>query len=816
MVFAPKLSEGVAFNQPVQQPNAMEAIAGLFDFGVKVRAKEKENAPKLTEDEKFAIALRDFEKREGIGGSRDLDRPLTRQFIFENPQYGPQMKAHAENLGVMMTSPQEVARDAANEWFGTSEGMMAVAYASNLPEDEQEAYLSEQVTKAKQQEAKLAELERNNAIYTAEGTLTTKQWDIMKPTAKDMVDHTVGAVLNTIVTDVTNGLTIEVDPELKAMLGIRYDTISMNNLNAVLSDTKTHLESQFRQTYSSSFGQDMLPPDDWNKSVFASLDGLMKIGEAVKDPQARAATQRALIDSELYKTLDDNGVALVVRLAETIPPENLNRLIGDMANFDDAFAKALAGDGKVFGTAGIQKAVQDGSRSDAESIAKDAIQTFEHGIVPEFFTAFKESQKRAGYDVVDGESFKKITGANIPEIVKLTSTNPDFRGEFGDFLTSDINKTVSVIKSNLPTEVTLTLNSKGQFSLVYTGNGSTSRAEAAMGSDAFAAAEIKKAQEALPEGLNLTVLNEKIATLGLMGEFGKEIQGAIGILNKPEESTTKKNSAFGNGGRTTPRGRGGRVRDVGTELGIDFTGIERETGLPSGFLNTMAIIESGGDPNAKNDSSSAGGLFQQIDSNAAAYGVADRFDPTQSTEGAVAFAQDNTVYLANKLGREPTGGELYLAHQQGPAGAARLLANPDSLAVDIVGEKAVKLNGGSTDMTAQEFANIWINKYDRIAKGGIGPAGAPVSVTKKDALSLPLGSASPDSQRASGEAPTASTALSTGTSLTFDSPEVQQIVEKATSAPDEAIAMAKEVLTRPMDPSIKALIEALVRIGERA
>jgi len=811
MVFAPKLSEGVAFNQPVQQPNAMEAIAGLFDFGLKVATKSGENVPKPTEDEKFAVAVKEFEADKGA--TFNWDRKGMREFIFKYPQFTDQAKTYAENLGVMTTSPQETARDAANEWFGTSEGMMAVAYASNLPEDEQEAYLSEQVTKAKQQEAKLAELERNNAIYAAEGTLTTKQWDIMKPTAKDMVDHTVGAVLNTIVTDVTNGLTIEVDPELKAMLGLRYDTISMNNLNAVLSDTKTHLETQFRQTYSGSFGQDMLPPDDWNKSVFASLDGLMKIGEAVKDPQARAATMKALIDTETYKTLDENGLAVRLRIVESMPPEVAAIMIGDIAGFSESFNGALAQNGKIFNTAGIQRAVQDGSKVDAEAIAKDAIQTFEHGIVPEFFTAFKESQKRAGYDVVDGESFKKITGANIPEIIRLTSTNPDFRGEFGDFLTSDINKTVSVIKSNLPTEVSLTLNSKGQFSLVYTGNGVTSRAEAAMGADAFAAAEIKKAQEALPEGLNLTVLNEKIATLGLMGEFGKEIQGAIGITNKPED---KKNSAFGNGGRTTPRGRGGRVRNVGAELGIDFTGIERETGLPSGFLNTMAIIESGGDPNAKNDSSSAGGLFQQIDSNAAAYGVTDRFDPMQSTEGAVAFAQDNTVYLAGKLGREPTGGELYLAHQQGPAGAARLLANPDTLAVDIVGEKAVKLNGGTTDMTAQEFANIWINKYDRIAKGGIGPAGAPVSVTKKDTLSLPLGSASPDSQRASGEAPTASTALSTGTSLTFDSPEVQQIVEKATSAPDEAIAMAKEVLTKPMDPSIKALIEALVKIGERA
>ena len=791
MVFAPKLSEGVAFNQPVQQPNAMEAIAGLFDFGVKVRAKEKENAPKLTEDEKFAIALRDFEKREGIGGSRDLDRPLTRQFIFENPQYGPQMKAHAENLGVMMASPQETARDAANDWFGTSEGMMAVAYASNLPEDEQEAYLAEQVTKAKQQEAKLAELERNNAIYTAEGTLTTKQWDIMKPTAKDMVDHTVGAVLNTIVTDVTNGLTIEVDPELKAMLGIRYDSISMNNLNAVLSDTKTHLETQFRKTYSGSFGQDMLPPDDWNKSVFSGLDGLIKIAESVKDPQARAATMKALIDTETYKTLDENGLAVRLRIVESMPPEVAAIMIGDIAGFSESFNAALAQDGKIFNTAGIVKAVQDGSKTDAEAIAKDAIQTFEHGIVPEFFTAFDEARKRAGYDVVDGESFKKITGANIPEIIKLTSTNPDFRGEFGDFLTSDINKTVSIIKSNLPTEVSLTLNSKGQFSLVYTGNGSTSRAEAAMGSDAFAAAEIKKAQEALPEGLNLTVLNEKIATLGLMGEFGKEIQGAIGITNKPEDSSTKRNSSFG-GGRTTPRGRGrgtGPVIDSGNFVvdGLVSRGMPQH--IAEGFaLN--AKDESNFNPTAVGDNGNAYGLFQwngprkrALEAYAAGVG-GDASDPEIQMDFLMHELQTNESGSWSKIQGATTAGEaaaLIVNHYERPAETHRAR------------REAAYLGGQS-----------------------VGPAGAPVSVTKGDTLSLPLGSASPDSQRASGEAPTASTALSTGTSLTFDSPEVQQIVEKATSAPDEAIAMAKEVLTRPMDPGIKALIEALVKIGERA
>lgn len=814
MVFAPKLSEGVAFNQPVQQPNAMEAIAGLFSFGVST-LKNKPDAPKPTEDEKFAVAVKEFEGEKGA--TFNWDRKGMREFIFKYPQFTDQAKGYAENLGVMTTSPQEVARDAANDWFSTPEGMLAVAQASNMPEEQQEAFLSEAVTKNKQQEAKLAELERNNAIYSAEGTLVTRQWDAIKPGAKDMVDNTVSAVLNPIISDVMNGLTVDIPPELQAQLGIRYDKVDMNNLNAVLSDTKIFLEGQVRSSFNSNFGQDALPADDWNKQVFASLDGLMKIGESVKDPVARAATQKALIDSEMYKKLDENGVAIVVRLAEVLPPENLDRLIGDMAQFDEAFSKAIAGGGSVFGTAGIASAVQDGSKSDAESIANDAIKTFEHGIVPEFFTAFKEAQKRAGYNVVDGESFKKITGDNIPEINKLTSTNPDFRAEFGGFLTSDIQQTISIIESNLSTDNFELVFDGKQFSIAYKGDFAARLAEynkdRKYPRPAPTAAEIESRAN-LPEDLNLRVLNEKIATLGLMGEFGKEIQGAVGLLNT-EPKADKKSVRGGQ----PPRGRG-RGRNVGAELGIDFEGYEAEAGLPSGFLNTMAIIESGGDPSAQNDSSSAGGLFQQIDANAAAYGVSNRFDPVQSTEGAIRFAQDNTVALAKVLGREPTGGELYLAHQQGPGGAASLLANPDKLAVDIVGADAVKLNGGSLDMTAQEFANIWISKYNKIATGGVGPAGAPVDSLPKEAQgatsSIPLGSASPDAQRASGEAPTASTGLSTGGMLSFESPEVQQIVEKATSAPEEAIAMAKEILAKPMDPSIKALIEALVRIGERA
>ena len=64
MVFAPKLSEGVAFNQPVQQPNAMEAIAGLFDFGLKVATKSGENALNLLKMRSLLLLLKSLRQTE--------------------------------------------------------------------------------------------------------------------------------------------------------------------------------------------------------------------------------------------------------------------------------------------------------------------------------------------------------------------------------------------------------------------------------------------------------------------------------------------------------------------------------------------------------------------------------------------------------------------------------------------------------------------------------------------------------------------------------------------------------------------------------
>ena len=74
---------------------------------------------------------------------------------------------------------------------------------------------------------------------------------------------------------------------------------------------------------------------------------------------------------------------------------------------------------------------------------------------------------------------------------------------------------------------------------------------------------------------------------------------------------------------------------------------------------------------------------------------------------------DNERALRRALKREPTAGELYLAHQQGASGAIRLLTQPNKRAVRVVGRRAVTLNGGHVRMTAREFAQKWTSRFDR-------------------------------------------------------------------------------------------------------
>ena len=161
-----------------------------------------------------------------------------------------------------------------------------------------------------------------------------------------------------------------------------------------------------------------------------------------------------------------------------------------------------------------------------------------------------------------------------------------------------------------------------------------------------------------------------------------------------------------------------------------FSAIERETRVPQGYTARTIQLESGGDPEARAGSHT--GLVQGDAAWNRRYGVTDPGSVTQATNALLHEAQDNTAQLAGVIGRQPTASELYLAHQQGPGGAAALLENPDRPAwqaikrfygSDAVAQQAIWGNmspsmqaqfpGGVTTVSSGDFANLWAGRYSR-------------------------------------------------------------------------------------------------------
>ncbi|MVA23220.1 transglycosylase SLT domain-containing protein [Agrobacterium vitis] len=230
-------------------------------------------------------------------------------------------------------------------------------------------------------------------------------------------------------------------------------------------------------------------------------------------------------------------------------------------------------------------------------------------------------------------------------------------------------------------------------------------------------------------------------------EFGQQAdRQAVAAGQKAGEADAKAGAP----GASTVTGDAVAPAQSGTRIAVapeNIRGVISEAatrhGVDPNALMQIASVESGFDPNAKNPNSSAGGLFQFIDGTAKQYGLADRFDPAQAADAAARLAKDNSAALKSALGRDPTAGELYLAHQQGAQGAIKLLSNPSARAADVVGGEAVSLNGGADGMTAGEFAAKWTSKFGSGSYKSIPSASsvAPVSVTPAAPVKIEPGKA---------------------------------------------------------------------------
>jgi hypothetical protein len=180
------------------------------------------------------------------------------------------------------------------------------------------------------------------------------------------------------------------------------------------------------------------------------------------------------------------------------------------------------------------------------------------------------------------------------------------------------------------------------------------------------------------------------------------------------------------------------------------------TGTSFEYLLTTARIESNLNPAAQAPTSSAKGLYQFIEqtwlatmkqagpalgygqyANAISQGpdghyqVADprqyasimqlRKDPTVSATMAGAFARDNAAQLAGAIGRQPTEGELYIAHFLGRDGASKLVSaaasRPQPAAADLfpqaaAANKSIFYDRLGRARNASEVYGILTGRYD--------------------------------------------------------------------------------------------------------
>ncbi len=159
----------------------------------------------------------------------------------------------------------------------------------------------------------------------------------------------------------------------------------------------------------------------------------------------------------------------------------------------------------------------------------------------------------------------------------------------------------------------------------------------------------------------------------------------------------------------------------------------QSTGVDFGFLMRTAKRESGLDASAHASTSSAAGLFQFVEQtwlstlkqHGSAHGYARyadliqmgsdgryhvpsgeearkvvmdlRLDPHCAAVMAGELVSDSAAYLRGRVGREPTGGELYAAHFLGPQGSAKLIeavqSSPNGVAAALFHDAAAANHG---------------------------------------------------------------------------------------------------------------------------
>jgi len=199
----------------------------------------------------------------------------------------------------------------------------------------------------------------------------------------------------------------------------------------------------------------------------------------------------------------------------------------------------------------------------------------------------------------------------------------------------------------------------------------------------------------------------------LTGEDAAALDKAIEAPLRVAKASAIAGQVLGGGG-ALPSTVSTKIAATAAAQGVDVT-----TAL------TIAKIENGkGDPALKNPESSATGIYQFVDDTWKAEGGTkeDRLDLDKQIEKGIGLIKKNTEGLRSALGRDPSPAEIYLAHQQGLAGAKALINAPAGMTATMAlapfykdgasgAQAAIVKNGGTADMSAAAFVSKWGAKY---------------------------------------------------------------------------------------------------------
>jgi hypothetical protein len=789
------LNASVTPVRPVEQPSAIGAVAdllkgsGFFD---------KRETTKPTEGEAYEAEWNTFladEKRvlqPGDPGYGDWLRTTSIKFVSKKPQFAGKVKSNLEAQGIAIpvdpeTSEQDARQALYTTWSSSPVGMVAESNAKRAATDKNgtlnpkvfEAEIDKAFAKHITVQAELAQ--QDTDVKTAENRKTLGQtyWNKGKYFADEAVLGQVN-VLADLVEDVRDGSAM-ITPEMSEVLGLPAGKVTTENFSTLLNKYRPvliqSLIANTANTLASSGNVDITvleenpPSAEWITAVMGPIDEVIKAGQNF---DSAAEVVKNMQDTDLITAF--NGLTpkqrSVISISQLMPPELRSRVyeISNDVNWKETADKVALMFTAENPPEVIIEDISNMSTTDANNAALVAAGALDTGgtkgptLRSSVLTLFAGSNRVDPSQDLGIETFSALS-KNSAGINQEAAMDPAFKAAVVDNVLADITKSFKKYGNLLKGQANIayTVDDKGNVSIVPDVVG-----DPEMGVDFNTMQAVEMVAEQLNNSEVALTFTRKLAELDKLGAVGAEIKETFLTVNGLNIGAGETVTAGGAGSKSTST-----PTNIGDALGLDFTTLEAENGLPQGYLERTAFLESGGDPLAQNPESSAGGLFQFIDGTAKDYGVKDRFDPVQATDGAVDVAVDNMRTLTAALGREPTGAELYLAHQQGGGGARALLSNTSANVVDALAPlykgdreraaRAVRLNKGNVNMTAGEFASLWLDRFNN-AKTIAPTAGTPANANAvasrageavQRAVNPSAGAASVDVNLSSGASPTA-------------------------------------------------------------